>query len=119
MGLKSTELLVTARVCWQPLYSQSYHVTLVVDGVPRHHSWVELLAASLLGSLPWHLLVPLRLVLKEEMWITVPGQEPLGLVSEVHSNRDLWWEMPISCKSWKSFGQQLKRILMSGIGAFG
>ena len=57
----------------------------------------------------WHLLVPEKVVFREEAFRSVPAQGPLGLVSEVHgvfSNRAL----PIALE-----GKQEKWQVYSGV----
>lgn len=61
-----------------PLYSYPAMVTVVI--FHRWHSWVELLVASILLKLAWHLLVPWKLVLRNP----VPAQATLSFVSAVH-----------------------------------
>ena len=107
------ELLVITKEC-VPLLNL-YCALLVVDVVQRHHSWVGLLVAFLLWKTSWHLLVPWKLVLRKGAWKSVPAQETLGLVSEVHSVFSNWdlsstsegWlmETAIGCMLWESLRQ--------------
>lgn len=88
----SRELLVTSKVSVPLLQPWSYCTMLVVDVVPRPHIWVGLLAFSLLWKLAWHLPLPWKLAFWEASFFSIPAQEFLDLVSEVHdifSSRDL------------------------------
>ena len=65
---------------------------LVLDTTHRYHGWVGLLFLAFLWKLAWHLLVPEKVVFREEAFRSVPAQGPLGPVSEVQgafSNRDI------------------------------
>lgn len=78
--------MATIKVCAPLLHPEGYAV-LVLDVVPRNHGEVRLLVASPLWKLAWYLLV-----LREGAFRSVPAQDPLGSVSEVHaifSNRSL------------------------------
>lgn len=64
---------------------------LVLDTVRRYHSSVGLLLVALLWKLARHLLVPEKVVFRDEAFGSVPAQGLLGPVSEVHgafSDRD-------------------------------
>lgn len=70
----------------------SYCAMPVIDVIHRPHSWVALLAFSLLWKLAWHLPLSWKLVFWEVSFFSIPAQEFLNLVSEVHdifSSRDL------------------------------
>ena len=99
-----------------------YWAMLVIDVGPRHHSWVELLLASLLWDLLC-LLVLWKLVLREGTFRSVPAQEPLVAVSEVNlclqATKDDRNKAICFGNLFDSPDQQLKRdLLMSGIGNF-
>lgn len=73
-------------------HAWGYHAMLAVVADHSCHSWVGLLAASLLWKLAWCFLVPHNLSSGEKAFRLVPAQEPLGLASEelgVSLSRDL------------------------------
>jgi hypothetical protein len=51
-----------------------YHAMLVSVLVHRYYSWVGLFIASIIWKCAWHLLVPGKLVLREEIFRSVPAQ---------------------------------------------
>lgn len=88
----SRELLATSKVSMPLLQPWSYCAVLVVDVVHRPHSWVGLLAFSLPWNLAWDLPLPWKLAFWEASFFSIPAQEFLDLVSEVHdifSSRNL------------------------------